>query len=367
MQIGTPFNPFGLFVGSFIPNNLLRYPKLSPNAKLLWARLAQYAGRGGKCYPKQHTLSVELGISTDRVKQLVKELADKKFIRVLKPSGEARLIHATNSYQFLWHPALDSENATPEVEDLTPPVGADLPPPNKESHREENPLQGACGKNLRSFTDLFCQMWTAKYGSKYPFTKKDGVNANRIWRSTGGDWTKAKQILERYFADSSDFYRGHTISKLLSQLPTFMVNTNQSEEMPQKPPPPFLKDAVRFLRKKAVGVFRGDQLDAAVMGHTRWLSKAKAKTKRQIAMGKKQKKRSTTKTLRESFLPVLVMMNRTRFVEWIVEQVLGWEQWGGSFSDFYVQGKHWKRFVRLSLTYSGWTPNEAELQVLNEA
>ena len=45
MKVGEVFNPYGMFVGSFVPNTLLRYKGLSSTAKLLWARLAQYAGK----------------------------------------------------------------------------------------------------------------------------------------------------------------------------------------------------------------------------------------------------------------------------------------------------------------------------------
>ena len=48
LQIGDVFNPFQVFIGTMIPAAVLRNPDLSPSAKLVFARLAQFAGRQGK-------------------------------------------------------------------------------------------------------------------------------------------------------------------------------------------------------------------------------------------------------------------------------------------------------------------------------
>ena len=41
------FNPYGIFYGALIPDVLLRYKKIPPSAKLLYAKLVQYAGKDG--------------------------------------------------------------------------------------------------------------------------------------------------------------------------------------------------------------------------------------------------------------------------------------------------------------------------------
>ena len=62
LQIGDAFNPFQLFIGAMIPSAVLRNPDLSPSAKLVFARLAQFAGRQGKAWPSDQTLGREVGL-----------------------------------------------------------------------------------------------------------------------------------------------------------------------------------------------------------------------------------------------------------------------------------------------------------------
>lgn len=50
-NIGDPFNPYGMFSGIWIPESLLKYSALSPSAKLLYGRLARFAGENGRCFP----------------------------------------------------------------------------------------------------------------------------------------------------------------------------------------------------------------------------------------------------------------------------------------------------------------------------
>ena len=51
LRPGDQFNPSQIFIGSFIPNVLMRFTGLSDGAKLARARLNQYAGHDGICYP----------------------------------------------------------------------------------------------------------------------------------------------------------------------------------------------------------------------------------------------------------------------------------------------------------------------------
>lgn len=103
MNVGEFFNPYRVFVGSFIPNALMRYEGVSSTAKLVWARLAQYAGKDGNCYPAQETLAEEVGISTREAQRVIKALATDGFIEVKQPVGQDRLAHKTVRYKFLWH------------------------------------------------------------------------------------------------------------------------------------------------------------------------------------------------------------------------------------------------------------------------
>ena len=103
------FNPYKNFVGSFIPNCLLQYRELSSSAKLLWARLAQYAGENGYCYPSQQTLADELGLSERQVRNLLQELETKQFIYRETPQGQDKVFHKTTRYYFILHPIFESE------------------------------------------------------------------------------------------------------------------------------------------------------------------------------------------------------------------------------------------------------------------
>jgi len=107
--VSQRFNPYKLFTGSFIPNCLMRYKDLSPSAKLCWARLAQYAGENGIAYPSLDTLAYETGITTRAVIKAIKELVNKGFLEVEKPTGIDKLLHKTNRYYFILHDIFRSE------------------------------------------------------------------------------------------------------------------------------------------------------------------------------------------------------------------------------------------------------------------
>ncbi len=48
LAIGDVFNPFNLFDGALVPNQILRSPDLLPSEKLVFARLIQFAGANGR-------------------------------------------------------------------------------------------------------------------------------------------------------------------------------------------------------------------------------------------------------------------------------------------------------------------------------
>jgi len=102
-RVGDYFNPYRIFIGSFIPNCLMSYPKVSSSAKLLWARLAQYAGREGSCFPSQEELARQLGVSKRTVVNLVNELTAERLIAVKKMGMTEKLQKSSNRYFFLWH------------------------------------------------------------------------------------------------------------------------------------------------------------------------------------------------------------------------------------------------------------------------
>jgi hypothetical protein len=142
LQIGKPFNPFGLFNGILIPEVLVRAKGISPGAKLAYGRLARYAGQDGDCYPAAPTLAEEIGMSVRQTQYYLGELERNKFIRRitrLSKSGQR-----SNAFEFLWHPLFEEgvKKGAPEgVQDIAP-EGVQNPAPKwgqlEESHSEES-------------------------------------------------------------------------------------------------------------------------------------------------------------------------------------------------------------------------------------
>jgi hypothetical protein len=102
-------NPYRLFVGSFLPNWLMTRQELMPSAKIVYARLCQYAGKNGKAFPSQFTLGRELGITDRQTRRCLKQLEDFKLIKTVR-SGK----RMNNHYLFLDHPWMYSDDELEE-------------------------------------------------------------------------------------------------------------------------------------------------------------------------------------------------------------------------------------------------------------
>ncbi len=87
-----------MFVGAFIPNWLLCRPEVSGGAKLAYARLCQFSGRDGLCFPKQSTLAAELGVAERTIRNHLRELEEFQLIEVDQPG-----LRQSNRYAFLAH------------------------------------------------------------------------------------------------------------------------------------------------------------------------------------------------------------------------------------------------------------------------
>jgi hypothetical protein len=100
---GQKFIPHRQFrLGVFLPDVVLANPNLSCGAKLLWARLARYAGVNGVCFPSCQTLGTDLGCSARQVQRYIAELVDAGFI-----TAKQRGFNKSNTYTFIWHPDLE--------------------------------------------------------------------------------------------------------------------------------------------------------------------------------------------------------------------------------------------------------------------
>jgi hypothetical protein len=89
--IGEPFILFKRFNGSSIPEPVHRYPGLSCGAKSVYARLARYAGKNGKCWPSMERLASEVGLGISQARQYVHELITKRFISIEERPGISRV------------------------------------------------------------------------------------------------------------------------------------------------------------------------------------------------------------------------------------------------------------------------------------
>jgi hypothetical protein len=57
LRRGQPFNPYRMFTGIFIPEELVRSTRIRAGAKLAWSRLARYAGAKGWCIRSKNRVS----------------------------------------------------------------------------------------------------------------------------------------------------------------------------------------------------------------------------------------------------------------------------------------------------------------------
>lgn len=142
MKVGQTYRPYQLFVGSIIPNWLMRRSEISFGAKVLFARLAQYKGESGQCYPSQETLAAELGTTDRNIRNIMQELVDYYLIRKIQ-----RGMNQSNMYEFIWHSWAEDAASEPERKDSSSPVRNDSSVPgwkdssDKENHTKENHIK----------------------------------------------------------------------------------------------------------------------------------------------------------------------------------------------------------------------------------
>ena len=143
-------NPYRQFIGSFVPNWLLCRTEISHGAKLTYARLCQYAGKTGDCFPCQNTLAREVGVRGRTIRDYLAELEDQRLIE-----RQHRGRNRSDAYYFLRHswmtngagnPAAPERQgpATPEWKNPATPEwqsSAYIRESFEENQREENHLK----------------------------------------------------------------------------------------------------------------------------------------------------------------------------------------------------------------------------------
>lgn len=94
-------NPRHLPSTTSVPTWLLGRKGLSCSAKACYAALVQYSDEDGACNLTHRQLAEAMCISERQVKRRLKELEEKKYIEVIRPTGMGRLNHENNIYKFL--------------------------------------------------------------------------------------------------------------------------------------------------------------------------------------------------------------------------------------------------------------------------
>lgn len=162
MDATRRINPFRMFSGSWLPSWLLERPEVSPGAKLVYARLARFAGKRGVAFPRQATLAREVGLRERQVRTYLAELRELKLIECARGGRAAGGASKVARYYFLAHLWITS-GAFLDRQDAAGPNGLDRQDaagpktrPTKdararpeESHRRgsESPAGGAaCGR-----------------------------------------------------------------------------------------------------------------------------------------------------------------------------------------------------------------------------
>ncbi len=123
LTIGEVFNPFNLFDGALVPNQILRSPDLLPSEKLVFARLTQFAGSNGRAWPSVERLSEEVSLSVLQTRKCVRCLEEKSFIRKGSRSGRS------DEFEFLWHAAYETGEKRPRLPASAPPQSQVIAPP----------------------------------------------------------------------------------------------------------------------------------------------------------------------------------------------------------------------------------------------
>ena len=105
---------------AIIPANV-RYDKdISPNAKLLYGEITALCNQKGYCWASNQYFSNLYGVSDRTIRTLLKQLQDKKYIRVALKENTKRMIYIDFTTQ--------EKNFLPPPEKNFHPPGRKLPP-----------------------------------------------------------------------------------------------------------------------------------------------------------------------------------------------------------------------------------------------
>jgi hypothetical protein len=195
-QIGQTFNPYRKFTGLFVPEPLARCSWISPGTKLVYGRLARYAGQNGICNPSVPKLAAEVGLKKRQVQTHLANLEKADLIRRISRSSGNR--QTSNGYQFIWHVLFEG------VQDPAPGGMQDAAragvqdPAYKESHLEES-------HNEEKLLDLDCLPRIAKTSD----SRQDSICAQ---------YAQVKQALADYMMMPNDGERVEPTERLVVEV-----------------------------------------------------------------------------------------------------------------------------------------------------
>lgn len=104
-KVGQVFNPYRTFTGIFIPDGLCRSRDVPNGSKIVYGRLARYAGESGEAFPSVRTMADEIGMSERQCWRYLAKLVQAGFLKVEQRPGD------TSVYQFLWHSCFEDTSA----------------------------------------------------------------------------------------------------------------------------------------------------------------------------------------------------------------------------------------------------------------
>ncbi|MFZ5571290.1 MAG: helix-turn-helix domain-containing protein [Thermodesulfobacteriota bacterium] len=143
---GKPFIPYKTFYGGFLPEPVMESTLLTGTEKVCWAKLNQFAGKNGFCYPSHSLLANSIGVSVRQINRVLNGLVEKGFLRRKTPTDPEKGRYRSTCYYFLWHACFndaalrdsdrspdkmtDAAGSPPDMDVTTPPVADVTTPPD---------------------------------------------------------------------------------------------------------------------------------------------------------------------------------------------------------------------------------------------
>jgi predicted transcriptional regulator len=242
---------YRMFNGSILPNWLLERKELSHGAKIVYARLCQFRGKGDICKPKRVTLAGEIGMSVRQTDRYIEELIETGLIRKQQMG-----LHRSNRYFFLRHPWIeqcwtkcpDSTSASPseKTPEETPILRDSLKEsqitPSRELSGKPSGQVKKTGKtpnpNFRPLKVYWSTMYRLLYHVDPPFDGRRAKILSDLLQQVNNDIEKAKAVLNAFLEDESQFLeqQRHSLIYLMGNLEKYLVAEQVHQPFVYVPP-----------------------------------------------------------------------------------------------------------------------------------